>query len=90
MKIPKEFKVKIEKEITVTLDMDKYSGDTLKQISSWWGYDYDMTDEEIINESIEDIAAKFESDGYLDKELEGFPIDGQTAKLTNYNFYIVE
>jgi hypothetical protein len=91
LKNTREFIVKVEKEIKVTLDMDLYTKENLAQINEFWGYDKnEMEEEEIIEEAVNDIAHQFEKDGYLDKDLEGFPSNGQTCKNTNYSMSIKE
>jgi hypothetical protein len=82
----RQFKVAVEKEFVVTLDMNKYNPEVLKQITEYWGYDYrELEDEEIIKESVGDIAHQYLNDGYLDKDLEGFPMNGQrVSKINTY------
>lgn len=90
MKSPKEFKVKIEKEITVTLDMDKYSGDTLEELKSFWEFDGNFSQEEVITEMLGIIINNFESKGYFDEEMEGVPKDGQSLEIVDDHYYIEE
>lgn len=87
----REFTIKYEQEFKVTLDMDKYNKDTLRQITEYWGYDKGELDEEyIIKESAEEIANSYLRDGYLDKELEGFPPGGQNCVPVNTYINIEE
>ena len=90
MKSPKEFKVKIEKEITVTLDMDKYSGDTLKELKSFWGLDYDLSQEEVITEMLGIIIGNYDVNGYFDEKMEGVPKNGQSLEIIDDHYYIEE
>jgi hypothetical protein len=76
----RKYKITIEKEIEVTLDLDKYSSDILDQIKGYWGYDEDMTPNEVLKEAAEDLALQFSRDGYLDKNIEGFPCGAQICK----------
>ena len=87
----REFKVVVEKELKVTLDMDKYDKQTLDQLRSIWGDNYlDFTDEEMIEESVSDLANTFMRDGYLDEELEEFPTNGQKCIETNVRLDVEE
>ncbi|MGE7840699.1 hypothetical protein ACQKNX_07900 [Lysinibacillus sp. NPDC093712] len=86
----KEIIVKVEQEFKVSLDMNKYNSENLKQLSSYWGYDSDFTDEEIIEEAVKDIVHNYLNRGYHDQDLEGFPIDGQQCEIANTHVYIEE
>lgn len=85
----KEITVKVEQEFKVVLDMNKYNK-ALHQISGYWDYDSDFSDEEIIEEAVKDIVRNYLHNGFHNKELEGFPIDGQDCKKTNTYIYIEE
>lgn len=81
MKNKKEFLVSVEKVIKVTLDMDKYQGEILKQIVDLWGYEegYYEDDQEILEEIVKDIAIVHVRDGDL-QDIEGLAIDGHISK----------
>ena len=78
------FKVRVEKELKVTLDMNRYNEENLNSIRGIWGYGKDdFTDEEIIEECVTDLANIYLRDGYLDDNLEEFPIEGQICEQAN-------
>lgn len=90
MKNPKEYKVKIEKEVSIRLDLDKYSEDTLEELKSFWGLDGDFPQEEVITEMLEIIIDHYNTNGYLDEKMEGIPKEGQTFKVLSEHYYIEE
>lgn len=74
----KTFKIRAEEEFEVTLDMDKYDKETLKQIAEYWGYSDNLEDEDILKEVAMDLHFIYKKEGYhLDEELEGFPMNAQ-------------
>jgi len=86
--LKKEITVMVEQEFKVSLNMSKYNSENLQQLSGYWGYDSDFTNEEIIEEAVKDIVHNYLNRGYHDQKLEGFPIDGQEWRKQIHTFIL--
>ena len=84
MENKKEFLVTIEHVVKVTIDMNKYTDEALRQYNEYWGLNEDNDREETLIELAEHIAKYFNKNGYLDKDLEGVVPEAQECKTKEY------
>lgn len=76
----KVFKVKIEQELEISFDMNKYNPETISTVADYWGFDGNQ--ETFFEELTDFIVCKYIKDGYFDYETEGLVIDGHEGKLS--------
>lgn len=73
----KTFKVKIEQELEISFDMDKYNSEMVHNVGDYWGFDEEVFFEELS----EFIACKYIRDGYFNYEAEGLVVDGHKGEV---------
>lgn len=75
----KKFKVIVEQELEIALDMDRHTKESLEQYKDYWGFDSD-NDEDTIREIVEHITLNYLHDGYFDQDAEGLVFEGFNGK----------
>lgn len=84
----RKFKVDIEQEVEISIDMDKYNDETITQVGDYWGFDDDK--EIFLEELVEFLVCNYLTDGHFNRDLEGIVIDGHFGSINNINVEIEE
>lgn len=85
----RKFKVKLEQELEITLNMDSHTKETIDQYKEFWGYDFDNS-EDAIRDIVEHIAYNYQRDGYFDQDAEGLAYEGFKGKDKGTIFNVTE